>query len=49
MRTLHQFMEENGYGFGGRHHEINISAPARVAPEKMRTVIRQTLKKLARR
>jgi hypothetical protein len=37
----HEFMPANGYAFNGKHHEIYLSDPRRVAPEKMKTVLRQ--------
>jgi hypothetical protein len=37
----HEFMPANGYTFNGKHHEIYLSDPRRVAPEKMKTVLRQ--------
>jgi len=32
--------EQNGLTFHGRHHEIYLSDPRRVAPEKLRTILR---------
>ena len=37
----HEFMPANGYTFNGKHHEIYLSDPRRVAPEKLKTVLRQ--------
>ena len=37
----HEFMPTNGYTFNGKHHEIYLSDPRRVAPEKLKTVLRQ--------
>jgi hypothetical protein len=37
----HEFMPANGLVFNGRHHEIYLSDPRRVAPEKLKTVLRQ--------
>jgi hypothetical protein len=45
VAALHGFLRERGYGFGGRHHEVYLSDPNRAAPERMRTVIRQPLRK----
>jgi hypothetical protein len=36
--------EENGLAFHGQHHEIYLSDPRRVAPEKLRTILRQPVK-----
>jgi hypothetical protein len=44
---MHEFIHENAYDFNGKHHEIYLSDPRRTAPEKLRTVIRQPVKRLA--
>lgn len=41
QRLHHEFMPANGYAFNGKHHEIYLSDPRRVAPEKLKTVLRQ--------
>jgi len=43
---LHDFIHENGYDFNGKHHEIYLSDPRRAKPEKMKTIIRQPVKRL---
>jgi hypothetical protein len=53
IEKLHNFIEENGYEFDGnlpgeKHHEIYISDVRRTKPEKLRTIIRQPIKKEAR-
>ncbi len=45
IARLHQFIAENGYQPSGRHHEIYLSDPRRTAPEKLRTVIRQPIRR----
>jgi hypothetical protein len=45
IARLHDFMEENGYTFNGRHHEIYLGDPRRGQPEKLKTIIRQPVKK----
>lgn len=45
---LHRFIEAQGYALAGRHHEIYISQPGRGDPEKMKTVIRQPVRKMSR-
>jgi hypothetical protein len=45
IARLHQFIEESGYGRFGKHHEIYLGDPRRTAPEKLRTVIRQPMRK----
>jgi hypothetical protein len=37
----HRFIPENGFQMAGKHHEIYLSDARRVAPEKLRTVLRQ--------
>lgn len=37
-------MPERGLDFAGHHHEIYLSDPRRVAPEKLRTILRQPVK-----
>ena len=47
---MREFMRENGLkdnvGPNGKHHEIYMSDPRRVAPEKMKTVLRHPVKKI---
>lgn len=38
-----EFIAENGYVMTGKHHEIYLSDPRRVAPEKLKTVLRQPI------
>jgi hypothetical protein len=45
IEGLHRFIAEHGYGMRGKHHEIYLSDPRRVAPEKLKTVIRQPIAK----
>ena len=42
---LHRFVEESGYALTGKHHEIYLSQPGRGDPAKMKTVIRQPMRK----
>lgn len=46
MRLHRKFIPENGYAENGKHHEIYLSDPRRVAPEKLKTVLRQPVRKL---
>lgn len=46
MRLHRNFIPENGYAENGKHHEIYLSDPRRVAPEKLKTVLRQPVRKL---
>lgn len=43
---LHEFIRANGCELTGKHHEIYLSDPRRCAPEKMKTVIRQPVRKV---
>lgn len=43
-RMHDEFMPEQGLTFGGTHHEIYLSDPRRVAPEKLRTILRQPVR-----
>ena len=47
IELMHQFMEEQGYALDitdeRLHHEIYLSDPRRVAPEKLRTILRQPI------
>ena len=47
IARLHQeFLPANRLVENGRHHEIYISDPARTAPEKLKTVIRQPVRRV---
>jgi hypothetical protein len=47
LRRLHdEFMPANGFGFGGAHHEIYLSDPRKVASDKLKTILRQPVRKL---
>lgn len=42
LQRLHDvWLPENGYTESGLHHEIYLSDPRKVAPEKLKTVLRQ--------
>lgn len=45
IERLHAFIREKGLTFGGPHHEIYISIPGRTAPQKMKTIVRQPVRK----
>ena len=45
IARLHRFIEESGCELTGRHHEIYLSQPGRGDPAKMKTVIRQPMRK----
>lgn len=43
IERLHSFIKGQGYELRGKHHEIYLSDPRRVAPERLKTVIRQPI------
>jgi hypothetical protein len=43
--TMNAFAEQQGLTFHGRHHEIYFSDPRRVAPEKLKTILRMPVRK----
>ena len=43
IRVMEEVAAEQGFKLDGRHHEIYLSDPRRVAPEKLRTIIRHQL------
>lgn len=47
IARLHQeFLPQQGLAENGKHHEIYLSDPRRVAPEKWKTVLRQPVRKI---
>ncbi len=40
-RMHHEFIPDNGFRMVGKHHEIYLSDFRKVAPEKLRTILRQ--------
>lgn len=46
-RLHNEFLPQNGYAEAGKHHEIYLSDPRKVSPEKLKTVLRQPVKKAA--
>jgi len=46
IARMHVFIDENGYELAGKHHEIYLSDPRKVAPEKLKTVLRQPVRKI---
>jgi hypothetical protein len=45
IARLHQFIEKSGSVRFNKHHEIYLGDPRRSAPEKLRTIIRQPMRK----
>ena len=47
LQRLHrEFLPENGLEPAGKHHEIYLGDPRKVAPEGLKTVLRQPVRKL---
>jgi hypothetical protein len=46
IEKLHNFIKDNGYIYTGKHHEIYMSDFRKTAPEKLKTIIRQPIKKI---
>jgi len=47
IEKLHTYIKKHGYEFNGKHHEIYLGDPRRAAPEKLKTVIRQPVKRVS--
>ncbi len=45
-RLHNEVMPTQGWTFNGKHHEIYLSDPRRVAPEKLKTILRQPVRKV---
>jgi hypothetical protein len=45
LRLHEEFLPANGLVESGKHHEIYLGDPRKAAPEKLKTVIRQPVKK----
>jgi hypothetical protein len=45
-RLHHEYMPEHGLEFNGKHHEIYIGDPRKTAPQRLKTVLRQPVKKI---
>ena len=45
LEKMHRFAAESGYELHGNHHEVYLNDPRRVAPEKIKTILRQPVRK----
>jgi hypothetical protein len=45
IERLHGFIASGGYVHTGKHHEIYLSDPRRCAPEKIKTILRQPIRR----
>jgi hypothetical protein len=46
IARMHTWIREHGYAPSGKHHEIYLSDPRKIAPEKNKTILRQPVRKL---
>jgi hypothetical protein len=47
LADLHErFVPEHGLSLTGRHHEVYLSDPRRTAPERLRTILRQPVRRV---
>ena len=46
IEMMKRLAAEKGFGFSGPHHEIYLSDPRRVPPERLRTILREPVKRL---
>ena len=44
IASMHAYIKNNGYALTGKHHEIYLNDPQRVAPEKLKTILRQPIR-----
>ncbi len=45
VEVMKQFAEEQGFEIHGLHHEIYLSDPRRVPPERLKTILRRPVRK----
>jgi hypothetical protein len=46
IRRMNEFVKERGLSFHGLHHEIYLSDPRRVPPERLKTILRMPVVKI---
>lgn len=46
IARMHQFAIDQGYTLSGKHHEIYMNDARKVAPDKVKTIIRQPIRKI---
>lgn len=44
---MREFAAEKGYGMAGKHHEIYLGDPNKAAPEKLKTILRSPVRRMA--
>jgi len=45
VKKLHEYAQQAGYQIEGKHHEIYLNSPLRTAPQNLKTIIRQPIRK----
>ncbi len=45
IARMHAFAREQGYELAGKHHELYMGNPQRTVPEKLKTILRQPIRK----
>ena len=45
IEKIRSFIRENGFTTNGKHHEIYLGDPRRATPSKLRTILRQPIRK----
>ena len=46
IAAMHAHSKDQGYELAGKHHEIYLSDPRRTAPDRLKTVIRQPIRRV---
>jgi len=44
IQKIHAAIKVSGHSLSGKHHEIYLNNPAKTAPEKLKTILRQPMK-----
>ena len=47
IERMKAFARENSYALRGKHHKIYLGDPRRARPEKLRTILRHPVEKVA--
>ena len=46
IAEMHKFITTNGYQLNGKHHEVYLSDVQKTSPERLKTILRQPVRKL---
>ena len=44
IAKIHAYIQSSGHALSGKHHEIYLNNPAKTAPAKLKTILRQPMK-----